>query len=451
MTDDEADAKALQLKAAWTLELAALTEDAVATATEVLEWARERGDRDLEARAVTTLAAVLSGNFEAERAVGLILPVYESRPQTDDELWARLAAETSRSLMLADRPYEAVAVADAAIPVMEELDMIEELLNTLVNKGSALGNAGRWMEGSAILRGVIDLAGIRDLAAVRIRALNNLYASTVNDSQIDDSLLDEWTTLIERSGPKVWVQRMWSVRAEFRLGAGDVPGALAYLDQANQDDMSDFWAEGLELERLTAQLMGGGMDDTTFRALEELTDKHLTTADPQFLVNMVSNKLRYLLPAERYEEALALAQRYIDIDIAYPSTLEGGILAAAMCGDAGALRELRERLVAEFPRGRACVGLAALSSALIAALDGDTDTATVEFRRADDIWVHVIPPVVVNLARGIFATTLGFDHPEAVAIAGQAREFFEERDLRLFLDGIVTRFPAELTADDVAV
>ena len=124
MTEDPLEAMALKLEAAWTLELSTLTEDAVATATEVLEWAREREDRDLEARAVTTLASVLSGNFEADKAVDLILPVYESRPQTDDEVWARLAAETSRSLMLADRPHEAIAVADTAIPVIEELDMI---------------------------------------------------------------------------------------------------------------------------------------------------------------------------------------------------------------------------------------------------------------------------------------------------------------------------------------
>ncbi len=451
MTEDPLEAMALKLEAAWTLELSTLTEDAVATATEVLEWAREREDRDLEARAVTTLASVLSGNFEADKAVDLILPVYESRPQTDDEVWARLAAETSRSLMLADRPHEAIAVADTAIPVIEELDMIEELLQTLVNKGSALGNAGRWMEGSAILRGVIDLAEIHDLAVVRIRALNNLFSSTLNDNQIDHQLLDEWTALIKRTGSMAWVQRMRFISAEYALTIGDMPTALALVDEAMQEEVSEFWVDSLDVVRLTAELMVGGMDDDTYRALEGVATKYLTTDDPQLLANVVDGNLRYLLAAERYEEALALAQRYIDVDIAYPTTLDGGILAAAMCGDVVTLRDFRRRVVEGFPRGRASVGLAALSSALIAALEGKADSAVAEFRRADDIWVQVVSPMRVNLARAIFATTLGFEHAEAVAVAAQARDFFEEHDLRLLLEGIATRFPAEPTAGDVAV
>jgi class 3 adenylate cyclase/tetratricopeptide (TPR) repeat protein len=451
MTEDPVEAMGLRLELAWTLELATLTDDAVAAANEVLEWARERGDQNLEVRAVTTLAAVLAGNFEAEKAVELILPVYESTPRTDDEVWARLAAETSRSLMLADRPYEAIAVADTAIPVIEELDMIEDLLQTLVNKGSALGNAGRWMEGSAILRGVIDLADIHDLAAVRIRALNNLFSSTVNDNQVDRELIDEWAALIKRTGSMAWVQRMRFVIAEYSLSLGDIPDALAHVDEAMQEEISEFWVDNLDIIRLTAELMAGGMDDDTYRALEAVATKYLSTDDPQLIANVVYGILRYLLPAERYEDALSLSQRYIDVDIAYPSTLEGGILAAAMCRDIESLRDFHRRVVEGFPRGRACVGLAALSSALIAALDGDADTAIAEFTTADDIWVQVVTPVTVNLARAIFATTLGFDHPEAVAHAARSRHFFEEHDLRLYLEGIASGFPAELTADDVAV
>jgi hypothetical protein len=157
------------------------------------------------------------------------------------------------------------------------------------------------------------------------------------------------------------------------------------------------------------------------------------------------------LPAERYKDALSLALERMDIDIAYPSTLEGGILAAAMCGDSASLRTFHDRVLDRFPRGRACRGLAHLGAALIAGLDGDKDAALAEFRLGDDIWTEVMPPVTVALSRAIFAVTLGFDRAEAVEISNQARSFFEDHDLRIFLDGIVTRFPAESADADVAV
>jgi class 3 adenylate cyclase/predicted ATPase len=451
MTEDVPGAMDLRLKTAWTLELSNLTGDAIAMGTEVVEWAREHGDRELEVSAVTTLASILSGNFEADKAVELILPVYESTPQTNDELWARLAAETSRSLMLADRPFESVAVADIAIPVIEELDLIEELLQTLVNKGSALGNAGRWMEGSAILRGVIEIAAMHDFAMVRVRALNNLFSSTLNDNQVDRGIIDALVTLIERVGTKAWTVRLHFIVADFELSLGNTDAALATLDRAEQDELSEFWKETYDMQRLMTELTANGVDEDRYRSFDALSQKHLEMDDPQLSAAIVANLLRVALPAERYQDALSLALERMDIDIAYPSTLEGGILAAAMCGDSASLRTFHDQVLDRFPRGRACRGLAHLGMALIAALDGDKDVAAAEFRLGDDIWTEVMPPMTVALSRAVFAVTLGFDHAEAIEISNQARAFFEDNDLRIFLDGIVARFPAESTTADLAV
>ena len=198
-------------------------------------------------------------------------------------------------------------------------------------------------------------------------------------------------------------------------------------------------------------LMSEGFDAESYRAVESLTEEQLAMDDPQLSQNTVGSLLRVALAAERYEDALSLVHEYIDVDISYPSTLEGGILAAAMCRDLESLRTFHGLVRDRFPRGRACRGLAHLASALIAAIDGAPDVAVAEFQRGDDIWTEVVPPLTVAQSRAVFASTLGFEHPASVAIGNQARGFFDEHDLRIFLDGIVTRFPEESTAADLAV
>ena len=127
--------------------------------------------------------------------------------------------------MLANRPNESIVVADVAIPVMERLDLIEELLQTLVNKGSALGNAGRWLEGSAILRGTIELLTPIDMTLIQPRAINNLYSSTVNDVLYDPELFIEFSALVERSGSAAWINRLWYNELEAMVDSGLLDGA----------------------------------------------------------------------------------------------------------------------------------------------------------------------------------------------------------------------------------
>ena len=80
------------------------------------------------------------------------MAVFEATPESTDETWAHLASETSRALALSGRGEQSILVSDRALPVMEELGLIEGLVNTMINRGTALAWMGRWVEGGATLR-----------------------------------------------------------------------------------------------------------------------------------------------------------------------------------------------------------------------------------------------------------------------------------------------------------
>jgi tetratricopeptide (TPR) repeat protein len=197
MTDDPSEKAALQIVAAASYDDAGRSDKAEMIANDALAWYRSTDDSSGVVAASTQLASIFSGNFEANRAVEAIVPVFESTPEAVDETWASLASETSRALALAGRGEESIAVTDRALPVMEELGLIEGLVNTLINRGTALAFMGRWVEGGATLRGAAELAKQHDLTLVQLRALNNLRSVTDPDILYDPEILALVEELIE--------------------------------------------------------------------------------------------------------------------------------------------------------------------------------------------------------------------------------------------------------------
>jgi tetratricopeptide (TPR) repeat protein len=441
MTEDPADADRLRLQAMASMLDASLFDEPVAMGHSVLERARAEGDSNLEILAATALAKILASGFEADKAVEVILPVYEATPQTPDVTWARLAGETSRALMLANRSAESVAVADAAIPVMEDLDLSEELLETLVNKGSSLANSGRWIEGSTILRGAADLAGLLDLTIVRVRAINNLLSATVNDNQMDGELMEEIGILIERLGNQAWSERLSYVRADEHMMAGRLDEAMVEIRKVLDSATWDFIRDSVEHHETRIGLLRNGVDDEGFARLMAFNDKYMTSDDPQLLQNIAFGTQWDLMLTEDYAGVLAIAADMADIDIAYPTIVEAGILAAAITGDGEALGRFTDHITAEYPRGRASRGLIDIARAFGAALGGDTEEAITLFATADDVWSDVVDPTRVAFARAAMAILLGPDEPMAVGWGEQARDFFAEHGMKSYLDGIMQRVP----------
>lgn len=449
MTEDPDDADRLRLQAMESMLSASLYDESVAMGWAVLDRARAEGNTRLEILTATALAKILASGFESDKAVEVILPVYEVTPQTPDVTWARLAGETSRALMLVNRAAESVVIADAAIPVMEQLDLTEELLEALVNKGSSLANSGRWIEGSAILRGAADLAGRLDMTIVKLRALNNLLSSTLNDNQVDRETSEEIANLIQRLGNQSWSERFSYVLADEYTFAGRFDEAMVEIHKVLDTATWEFIRDSVEHIETRIRLLRDGVDDEGLASLMAFNEKYQTTDDPQLLQHIAFGTQWDLILAEDYAGVVAIATEMQGADIVYPTITEAGILAAAVVGDQDALERFTDHIVAEYPRGRACRGLIGIATAFGAALRGDTDEAIAGFAEADDVWVDVMDPTRVAFARATMAILLGPDQPMGVAWGEQARHFFAEHGMKAYLDGIIQRVPAAPSATEL--
>ncbi len=443
MTSQEREAVELRLESARCLGATAREDRAVELAEEALEWFRSHDDAAGEVRAVTVLAHVLAGTFSAERASELIFPVYEGTPVSKDPDWAHLAQDTARALMLSDRPDEAIEVADAAIPVMEELEMIEDLLNTLISKATALGLQGRWLEATAVLRGVAHVARDRDLVMTQGRALNNLSATTTNDNQNDLETLAELSSLVERSGNEAALVRHHFFVALTLMEQGLLSEAKEHLEIGSQGDLSPFWSDWYEHAGLSIDEYADGWDEERARRQEEILGRYADTEDPQLVSGVRFEIGRRMFHNGRYKEAADWYLENQDNLDSYPSITQSGIYAAVLAQDRDALVQFVDFAETWYPRGRVCKGLALLGRAFMAALDRETEKATRYFLASDELWSVVATPMDLARARALFALTVGVDHPVAAEKAEQARRFFQEHGVGIYLEG-----PVALVAEE---
>lgn len=444
MTVEDRSRVELQLESARCLGETSREDRGVELAEQSLEWFRVNGDAAGEVRAVTVLAHILAGTFSAERAADLIYPVYEKTPVSRDPEWAHLAQESARSLMLADRADEAVVVADTAIPVMEELEMIEDLLNTLISKATAFGLQGRWLEASAVLRGVAHVARDRDLVAIQGRALNNLAATTTNDNQNDLDSLQELDNLVERSGSDAAIVRHRFFMALTEMEQGSVAEARRQLEMGREGDLSPFWSDWYEHAGHSIDEYDNGWEQARAKQMEAILDRYVDTEDPQLLSAVMSEKGRRLFHGGRFEEAVAWYLSHQDSSTSYPTVTQDGIFVAGLLKDVTALGQFVDFVETWYPRGRACNGLALLGRALGAASGREVDQATRLFIAADELWSVVATPMDLARARAVFALAVGADQPVAMEKAEEARRFFEEHGIGIYMDGPVALVSGEL-------
>jgi class 3 adenylate cyclase/tetratricopeptide (TPR) repeat protein len=442
MTDNPSEKAALQIVAAASYDDAGRSDKAQRTVNEALSWYRSANDSSGVVAASTQLASILSGNFEAQRAVDAVVPVFESTPEAVDETWARLASETSRALALAGRGEESIAVTDRALPVMEELDLVEELVNTLINRGTALAFLGRWLEGGATLRGAAELAKQHELTLVQLRALNNMRS--VADSDIlhepaTDLVMEE---LVERSGNLGWLYRWWYLTALARYGSGDLDEALEIIERSDSVELSEFWRDIFESMILRIRNVRYGFDEGRSRRAMALIDKFVDSSDPQTRESSIADKAWATFGAGHFVfSSQTDPGGAIDLG-GYPYLYEPLLAAAAWIGDVGTLRRLAEDFKPRTRRGRVSRGLGCFSDALLAALEGDAAAAVSSYRAATDLWEETGLPMSLAVMRAAFAKSIGLDHPVGLEAGTLALEFFEEHNVQLYLDLLADGLPS---------
>ena len=451
MTSSVARQNELRLEAARCLARTGRDDRAADLAREVLAWSRDEEEEKWEVRAATTLASILSGNFEPTEAASVTGELFARIPPADDAEWVALAQETSRAMMLSDRHDEAIGVAETAIPVMENLETVEALLETLINKAGALGFQGRLIEAGALLRGVAEIAGERGLMAIRLRALNNLVAGSQYDETLNVRRTGELDELVERLGEEAWLVRGYFFGSFERIETGHLDEALERLSSAEQLDVSEFWADQLEIARILANLYKEGLDEDLLGSMQAIHDKYIDSPDAVLSVAMRSGMARVHMLQEQFEEALSIGLDVEPLRVDYPEAAEVAVLSAAQLGDSESLRQLIALLHERHPRGRASRGLAHLARSYLLALQGDLATAEEAFLDAEALWSGSVPPLRIAYARAVYALVVGEPDEVAMSRAAQAREFFVDHGFQLHLEGIMNRLGGSADSPGLAV
>jgi class 3 adenylate cyclase/tetratricopeptide (TPR) repeat protein len=447
MTDDASQKAALQVVTAASYDDAGRADKALEIVNEALAWYRSVDNSRGVVVASTGLASILSGNFDAQRAADTIVPVFEATPESADETWARLASETSRALALSGREEESLVVSDRALPVMEDLGLIEGLVNTMINRGTALAFMGRWLEGGATLRGAAELAKQHDLTFVQLRALNNMRSVSDPDTLHDPATLLGIEELTDRSGNLGWQYRIWFMTAEARYGSGDLDAALDVIEHSNTIELSEFWRDTFECMDLRFRNVRYGFDESRSKQGLALIAEFVNASDPQSREWGVAERAWLAFDAGDFVTCSQTdSSGTIDLG-GYPYVYEPLLAAAAWIGDVDSLRQMADGFGPQIRRGRASQGLRGFADALLAALEGDEIAAASTYRAADALWVETGLPMSLAIIRATFAKSIGFEHPVGLEAGTRARQFFEEHNVHLYLDLLADGLPTSDTEE----
>jgi len=451
LTNDLAEMAELKLRMAIRLEKSGREDLAEGSAEEAMEFFRSADDQTGVMRSATVLAEINAGNFEATKAVEIILPVYETAPRSETYDWARLASQTSRALALGDRQARAIEVADDAIPVLERLGMTEDLLDILITKATSLTSTDRWTEGVAIFRGVTDIADERGFLNAEIRSNNNLVAATQNDTLVTDQyeVIDR---LIIKSGQIGWRIRALFFGALYAFSEGDLDGAMAKVEEAEQYEMSEFWRGVVEMAKLRGDQFRLGVKEETSTRLGEIYRSYSDSDDPQTKASGADALATQALIEGDLNGAIEYGLNQELAGWSYPEAVHSGLVAAGVAGAIGEASQLTDRLTASESRGRALGGLIRLGKMIVAALEGDTDTALTERIQMQELWDKTMTRVGIAEANVVTAQVLPDGHPVAIEAAHAADEFFSSRGFKVYLDlygEILDKYRS--TEEDIAV
>ncbi|MGI9667168.1 MAG: AAA family ATPase [Acidimicrobiia bacterium] len=449
MTNDPGEIADLKLLATHSLEHSGRTDMAALIAGEAMDYYKEIGSADGIARSATAIASAMTAEFEAGSAADLIVPVYEATPAADTVVWVKLASQTARALMLAGRMDEALVVADQAMPVLERLGFMEDLLETLITRSTALANTGRWLEGRSGLMGAAATAADYDLLLQQIRALNNLESVSRYDIAIDMGVYEQMQPLLQKSGSEAWLSR----HAFFRADAATLEGNLALseelIDEGLSYDLSDFWINTLVQTRDRNTLLRDGFDQEVYDRFEAWNTSTLKLDDTQIREAAISSRIEGFLMAAQYADAVTVAGS-VDpgAEVDYRNVPQLGLMAAGLAGDLEAAELIRSRIPPRPSYFRFTVGLEAFGDMVIAGLRGDADAAEAAHERCDASYSEAASQLDLALSRAVYAQLVGLDRASGATAAQRAFDFYSERGIQLWLDNLAHLFSGLVRAED---
>ena len=238
VTTDANDEAELLERAGEIASSAGRHDDAEAFLLRSIALDRERGDRTATARATAALgAALLTARRTGDVVTLLESAVAEFADLRSDPALVALHSQLARALMFTAQSQRSVDMADRALEVAEHAGLTALLADTLVTKGSALGDLGRLQEGIGTIETGERLARSAGLVSTLLRGLNN---RSISQGEIDPratlAAQDEGLALARRMGLRYWTFGFRTGVGFSSYRVGDWDHAVEILGEGLADD-----------------------------------------------------------------------------------------------------------------------------------------------------------------------------------------------------------------------
>ncbi|MCP4305378.1 MAG: AAA family ATPase [bacterium] len=429
VTDPAVRADLMQ-RAARSASALARHQTAVGYATQAFDWYRTHGDADDIADAAALLGNWLCHAFRAPVAIEVLEPIVGADPGFSSPAVVGAASGLARAYLMTLRNREAAELGDRLMGPAERFGLLSTIVNTLITRGTALGNLGRLHEAIALLRGAAQYAQEHDQALPEMRAANNLghllayddhagamdacrmgmeQANRLGDVRFIGSFTWAVAAYLDRDGRP---QEARALRAEARERV-ELPGS------------SIVW---YDLSDLIVRVEYGDESaiDAAYAALERSIDEE----NPQSEAALPFTRARLKMITGELDAAYTVA---MSVDGAHllPDHLAVATSAAALLGNTDQLQVVIDALASSRTRGRMVVATSDVALASKAALEGRTEEAVAGFLRALSFgWLRLDRATL----QGLFAAVVGREVAEARQASDAACQFLSDIGATAYLD-----------------
>jgi class 3 adenylate cyclase/tetratricopeptide (TPR) repeat protein len=344
---------------------------------------RERNERSAAARLSGTLGQMLLSGKRVDRAFAVLeAAATEFADLGDDPARLGIIGQIARARFLTGDPARAIETADEILPIVERMDQLFLLADTLVTKGSALANVGRPREGRGVLAAGAKIAQEQGFSGVELRSINNgLSGQTDTDPRAAFESGVTGLALARRLGQGSWIHSFSGNLAYVTLRTGEFDTALAEVDDALADTTDPLDRMLLVNNRVDILAFRGLPLDEGMRELEATYAAHPTEAG----VFTLESRAFVAMLAGHTTDARAA---WLDLYAADPTNSFVALLWVARLslwqGDAAAATDYLERYWAVAVHEGAVLPTRDIIAAGIAALSGQHDVAVAGYRDALD-------------------------------------------------------------------
>jgi class 3 adenylate cyclase/tetratricopeptide (TPR) repeat protein len=447
---DEARDRAELLERAGRSAMAAFRRDeAEAMLAEAVRLMRQGADRKAIVRTTTAYGRTLVETLRSASALEILGPaVEEFADLSDDADYAELRSQFSRAYFMHGEPDAAIEAADAVLPMLERLDLLELLADTMITKGSALGTIGRLREGNAILLGGYEIARTHRFVMPELRGAINLSASLTFDSpRVGLETAKAGMTLARQLGLHGHMGSVLGNAAGIATMCGDWEWVLAATAEVAGPEPDPALRAFMEAAAFEILSLRRELPDAKVDELERL---FADESDPNTQANVRFSRLILDLAEGRFDAAADRGEEIAALDpFSAPIALIVAAEAALWGRDVKRTERALGRLAAQGSHGRYFDVVVGAADAGLAALRGDRGRALAGYRTALAAYDALDIPFELAREVVIAAWLLGADEPTLSERIEVARAVLERLGAVVLLERLDAA-PRSATVSDAA-